>query len=284
MTTMRLLDRITDFLAATPPERLLLPDEIPAVARTVPDRRKPPPFGEVDCHEHFEAMLCLGGRPRYSLAGKTGRVEAECVLLIPPGVEHAYVQGGGFHHIWLIAASGTNVTELSCRNGAFIAGDHLRAPQSRPARNALETAFAAIDEKTRRLRLYSAILNIVSHLRQTADRQPTRISTPLSSAFLDQILEYIDENYRNPVNLADLSDMARLSPAYFSTVFKKQVGASFKEYLTGVRVKAAMELLGKTNRSVAEISAAVGYDDPFYFSRAFKKVTGRSPSEWRKVR
>lgn len=283
-TTMLLLDRIYDFLAATPPQRLLLPDEIPAVARSATNKRKPLPFGEVDNHEHFEAMLCLGGRPRYLLAGKIRRVEPGTILLIPPGVEHAYTWGGDFHHIWLITALGTNVNEMSCKKNEFIAGGHLRGPQSRPVRNALESAFATIDEKTRKLRLYSAIAGFAAHLRQTADRKPTQISSPLSTEFLNQILEYIDENYTKPINLADLSDIARLSPAYFSTVFKKQVGSSFKEYLTGVRVKAAKEMLRKTNRSMAEIASAVGYDDPFYFSRAFKKTTGRSPSEWRKAK
>ena len=183
--------------------------------------------------------------------------------------------------LWLVLRNVSHVNELSCRRGQFSAGDHLQAPLPRSVLSGFDAALGCADPGVRRKRLFAAVLECAAGLAETAAREPGKVSSPLSAEFLDELLEYIGRNYRKPLKLGDLSEIARLSPAYFSTVFKKQVGVSFKEYLTGVRVAAAQELLGKTNRSVAEVALAVGYEDPFYFSRAFKKATGRAPSAWR---
>ena len=60
------------------------------------------------------------------------------------------------------------------------------------------------------------------------------------------------------------------------------VGVPFNEYLRGVRVRKAKEYLEYTQKSVAAVAEAVGYEDEKYFSRVFKKATGMSPGEYRK--
>ena len=72
-----------------------------------------------------------------------------------------------------------------------------------------------------------------------------------------------------------------ISPYYFSKLFKEETDQTFVEYLTGLRVEKAKEMLISPAASIKEICMAVGYSDPNYFSRIFKKVTGRTPTEYR---
>ncbi|MBO4459771.1 MAG: helix-turn-helix transcriptional regulator, partial [Clostridiales bacterium] len=81
--------------------------------------------------------------------------------------------------------------------------------------------------------------------------------------------------------LDDLSNMYGISPFYFSKVFKTQTGVTFTDYITGVRVGKARELLSGSSKSMKEICSEVGYSDPNYFSRIFKKHTGVTPTEYK---
>jgi len=93
--------------------------------------------------------------------------------------------------------------------------------------------------------------------------------------------KYIDVHYRDDISLDELSGMYDISPFYFSKVFKTQTGITFTDYITGVRVNKARELLEGTNKSMKEICSEVGYSDPNYFSRIFKKNTGVTPTEYK---
>lgn len=72
-----------------------------------------------------------------------------------------------------------------------------------------------------------------------------------------------------------------LSPYYFSKLFKDEAGCNFVEYVTNLRIRKAKELLVGNDKSMKEICGAVGYSDPNYFSRIFKKNTGMTPTEFR---
>lgn len=92
---------------------------------------------------------------------------------------------------------------------------------------------------------------------------------------------YIKENYTWDISLDDVSRKFKLTPYYFSKLFKQETGSTFVEYLTGIRMETAREMLKNPERSVKEIGISVGYSDPNYFSRIFKKVMGVTPSEYR---
>ena len=72
-----------------------------------------------------------------------------------------------------------------------------------------------------------------------------------------------------------------LSPNHFSTIFSQETGQTFIEYLTGVRMEHAKELLRSTSMKTAEIAFAVGYKDPHYFSYLFKKTQECTSREFR---
>lgn len=97
------------------------------------------------------------------------------------------------------------------------------------------------------------------------------------------VKQYVSEHYGEPLTLEQASTLAALSPAYFSTVFKKDTGMTFLEYLSKVRMDMAKRLLKETNRTVADICQTVGYSDVRYFSKTFAKYSGLKPNEYRKL-
>jgi two-component system response regulator YesN len=91
--------------------------------------------------------------------------------------------------------------------------------------------------------------------------------------------DYINRHYNEELSLEDVSREVNLSPQYFSRFFKNETGCNFIDYLTQVRINKAIELLKEKNLSVKEVCYTIGYNDPNYFSRIFKKITGYSPSD-----
>ncbi len=91
----------------------------------------------------------------------------------------------------------------------------------------------------------------------------------------------IAQNYAKDMVLDEVSKELQISPYYFSKLFKKRTGSTFIEYVTGVRMEKAKELLRNTTKSMKEICMEVGYSDANYFSRTFKKNVGMSPSEYK---
>lgn len=98
----------------------------------------------------------------------------------------------------------------------------------------------------------------------------------------EQARTYIREHYQeNDLSAESLCRYLNVSPAYFSTIFKKETGMSFVGYLTRVRLERAVELLRTTEDKTYIIAAQVGYTEPNYFSYVFKKQYGISPSRYR---
>ena len=92
----------------------------------------------------------------------------------------------------------------------------------------------------------------------------------------------IEEHYMEELSVQQVAAQLHLSPGYLSTLMKRYTRMSFVEYMTSVRIKHAKSYLRKSGFRVYEIAELVGYPDQFYFSRIFKRVTGRSPAEYRK--
>lgn len=91
----------------------------------------------------------------------------------------------------------------------------------------------------------------------------------------------IDAYYYKDMNLEAISREVNVSPYYFSKIFKEETGKNFIDYITCIRIEKAKEALKEKNRSIKEICIKVGYKDPNYFSRLFKKQVGVTPTEYR---
>ncbi len=117
----------------------------------------------------------------------------------------------------------------------------------------------------------------------TASHNVSTKATEKSLSVIEMAKEYMQNNYSRDISLDEVSQEVNISPYYFSKIFKEDTGEGFVEYLTRIRIDKAKELLTTTECSMKEICAMVGYADPNYFSRSFKKNVGVTPTEYKQL-
>lgn len=95
--------------------------------------------------------------------------------------------------------------------------------------------------------------------------------------------QFINAHYMEPISLEEVSGIVAFNASYFSTLFKKECGLTFLEYLSQLRVEKAKELLRNTQLSIAEVCCSVGYLDVKHFNKTFKRYASVSPLEFRRL-
>ncbi len=96
-----------------------------------------------------------------------------------------------------------------------------------------------------------------------------------------KVTRYVNENYAEPLKIADIADRFFVNSAYLGQQFAKKKGCTFNHYLNTVRIEKAKELLINTNHKIYEIAQKIGYDDSNYFSSKFLEHVGHTPSDYR---
>ncbi|WP_093062107.1 response regulator [Psychrobacillus sp. OK028] len=100
---------------------------------------------------------------------------------------------------------------------------------------------------------------------------------------IHQVQQYIREHSHEDISLDTLAQRVSLSPIYISKMFKEKLGVNYIDYLTECRIDKAKKLLNDPEKSLKEITFEIGYHEPNYFSKVFKKMCGVSPKDYRKT-
>lgn len=95
--------------------------------------------------------------------------------------------------------------------------------------------------------------------------------------------EHIHHHYSEKMTLEDLAGQLFIHPAYFSSIFKKETGQNFIDYVNEVRVQKAMDLLKNPDYRIKDVSILAGFHNHSYFNKVFKKVTGMKPAVFRSI-
>ena len=95
-------------------------------------------------------------------------------------------------------------------------------------------------------------------------------------------MQYIDENFKNNINLDSVAYTFKYNPSYLSRLFKQTVGISFTDYLGRRRIDYAKALLGNQAGTIKDIAEESGYNSTGIFIKAFEKQEGVTPGEYRK--
>lgn len=102
-----------------------------------------------------------------------------------------------------------------------------------------------------------------------------------TKGYLLKAKDYITEHFHQSLTLEEVAEHVGLSPFHFSKLFKEKYGVNFIDYVTDLRIEQAKQEMLNTNKSLKEICFSIGYKDPNYFSRVFKKKTGVAPTAYR---
>lgn len=102
--------------------------------------------------------------------------------------------------------------------------------------------------------------------------------------FVAQVKAYVEANLSEEMTIENLAEQVHLNADYLNRIFKKETGSTLSNYVLERKIAQAKFLLKKTDWSIGDVAAAVGYYNYSSFNRSFKKVTGESPQEWRKRR
>jgi YesN/AraC family two-component response regulator len=104
----------------------------------------------------------------------------------------------------------------------------------------------------------------------------------LPSSTIERVLQYLEKAPLDQITLKDAAECVHMNPSYLSQLFKQQLNKKFVDYITELRIVESKRLLLNTSLRMSEIAERVGYSDLAYFSNNFKRITGCSPSEFRK--
>ncbi len=96
------------------------------------------------------------------------------------------------------------------------------------------------------------------------------------------VITYIDEHFRDKIYIEELADMINVSADYFTKMFKESIGKTPIDYINGMRINTAMEMLSVSDASMADIADSIGFCNPNYFHKIFKQYMITSPLAYRK--
>ena len=139
-----------------------------------------------------------------------------------------------------------------------------------------------LEEHDSSLRLLGNMYFILETLIRTSSQKKTPKAGNLQEFYVHEAMMYIERHYNQDISVAQLANWCNLDRSYFGKIFRDTVLVTPQEYIIRYRINSACDLLRNTELSIGDISIQVGYENQLHFSRAFKKVMGIAPREWKK--
>jgi AraC-like DNA-binding protein len=243
-------------------------------------------------HDFTELVVVYAGAGVHSMAGEERRIGPGEVLLIPRGLEHTYTDTGELSYVNVIFDAGFLLDEPLVEEVSLEPSDrreHAGPPEPfRLSAIGLREALAMVNrmdqELYRKEEGYELAARAAFHLlwvylaRAQSWGEPDEGS---SVARVRRLVERVSRNSSQALSVGDMAEEARTSERNFRREFKRVTGEAPVAYVNRLRIEEACALLSSTDKTVTQIAGLVGFEDPAYFTRAFKRVLGMSPKAFR---
>jgi len=250
-------------------------------------------------HGHHELLFCTAGEGGQMADRRNLPLHEGDLFFFPAGTNHCSVfwPGRKFECFVLDFQSRMFTPAVSADREVLDVVDKMawfrgKVPLSVDGRNAVRGILDDIlIEFQRKEPAYRAVLKMmtmrlmISIARDEEFRnQGRRICPPPSHHdVIREVLHYLDPFYMKPITIESVLEFCPMSRSHFHAVFKRATGKTLIEYLTGIRLAKAKQLLVGTEASVAEVAAGTGFKTPSYFGQVFREQTGLTPGEYRRL-
>jgi len=231
-------------------------------------------------HRDNLLIYCTDGKAFLNVAGEPHTVAAGDLLLLPAGAGHRYTADP--ENPWTIHwvhYAGPLAGEFGQYMG-FDDSTRIRHLGRQPRLLVDFNGLLSVRQTGFRTR---GLIHASNRLRQLLAAVPINAdeNSQARQAELDSLHAFMREHLEERLTLNQLAELSGLSPAHFATRYREQTGTSPIQHFLHLKIERACELLDTSSQSFADISRQLGYDDAYYFSRLFKKVMGKSPSDYR---
>jgi AraC-like DNA-binding protein len=221
--------------------------------------------------------LCVSGEGWVRVDGTTHVVRTGDAMVLPPHTPASYGPRPDPWSSWWFVTTGADVAEFVRAMG--VSREHPVVPLRTMERmvalvDEIMTSYERDQSPARVLQATGAAWKILTQL--AVDRLIPERGDPLARA-----MEYLANRLDGDVQVPELAALVGLSPSRLTTLFREATGGGVLAYQIGLRMARARRLLDTTGASVTEIAREVGYHDPYYFSRHFRRLHGMSPREFR---
>lgn len=256
-------------------------------------------------HEYMQMWYVLRGTCRHVLNGHMYEYKRFGLFLIPPYSEHCLESpdedtvaiccefSERFINEALAGSSRDGLFDFAYLEPFFMhenLSDHIFRIRSE-SQLVVESLFLDLLKQFRHKNKYSNLfikadlLKLLAIIASEYEADQTNEKVLLLDKYhsaIDNVLAYLDKHFSEKLYLEDVCKTALMSQTSFSYIFKQVTSLTFTEYLTKLRVSKAQELLKDTQLSASDIAVRCGFGDATYFSHAFRRCVGISPSQYRK--
>jgi AraC-like DNA-binding protein len=252
-----------------PPQK----NEHPALFRPVAEGRILP---------EFQLIYITGGEGTFSSQGRDYQVKPGCILLILPGIKHAYrpLPETGWHEYW-VGFKGGYFSKL-LEEGRF-SPEHIFF-ETGLHDSILNTFNHILDEVRAERPLYQlkTCALILSLIAEVLSRERRKDQPNHYEKIVARTKYLMESNVCGAINLPSISEQLGISVPRLNAIFKDYTSMTPYQYYIHIKIHKAENLLEQEDISVKEAAYKMGFEDQYYFSRLFKNKTGVSPSDWKK--
>lgn len=244
---------------------------------------KKPPVGP-SIKKTYSIHLVLKGEGTLEVNGKAFKIEKGSLFYVPIGIETVYYQDKNqpWHYIWVsfFGSKAPRIVELMelNENKPFFHTSNF---------DLLFQYFMNIinipkDEPYVDILTLSSFLSIIQLISKERTEQTRLIQETKNEHLVNYIINYIEKNYNNNevLDLNTISQQLNMNPIYLNRIFKKVVNMTIHQYIIIYRMQKACALFDQKKYTISEVSNMVGFSDPLYFSRLFKRYKGSSPKNY----
>jgi len=238
-----------------------------------------PETSREDGFPDYQLHQTLQGAGEYTVDGKTVRVGPGEVFVLYPGVSHAYKAATRQWEMAWVAFNGREAGALLRYAGWRASGGGRLADGALlgPFRDMLEGDSLSYEANLARSHQMYALLLELDGARASGSREQDMNR-------MKPILAYIEDHLHRPLSLKELATEASVSPQYLCRLFQNTVRMRPMQYVNLQRVGRSKQLMfGAQGKRMQEIARAVGFDNASYFGAVFKKATGFSPEQFRRL-